>query len=318
MKKKLSVIVAAYNLENYIEKCLDSLVNQTYKDLEIIVIDDGSTDNTGIKIKAYKAIYNNLIYIKKKNGGLSSARNLGLDYATGEYITFVDGDDYLELTTYDIVMSKIIKEASDLCIFSFNKIFSNKIKKISLNKNLYDKDFLKKIFAQSDEATIVVWNKVFKRELIEKSKLRFENKAYFEDTGFILRYLYLVKKISIEESQLYNYVQRGSSITNKFNNMIFDSKNNTVKLIEEFYRENKEYEKYEQVIRDMELRMDIYILNRALDNNINYEMKIFWKNIFWSKIPLKHKLVLVLKKIKLYKKIYYIRKYLINKEYKIN
>lgn len=310
MKKKLSVIVAAYNLENYIEKCLDSLVNQTYKDMEIIVIDDGSIDNTAIKIKAYKKIYNNLIYIKKKNGGLSSARNLGLDCATGEYITFVDGDDYLELTTYDIVMRKIIKEASDLCIFSFNKIFSNRIKKISLNKDLYDKNFLKKIFAQSDEATIVVWNKIFKRELIEKYKLRFENKAFFEDTGFILRYLYLVKKISIEESQLYNYVQRASSITNKFNSLIFDSKNNTVKLIEEFYKENKEYEKYKQAIKDMELRMNIYILNKCLENNIDYNLSILWKEIFYTQVPAKHRILLVLNKIKAYKVIYKMIKYM--------
>lgn len=310
MKKKLSVIVAAYNLENYIEKCLDSLVNQTYKDMEIIVIDDGSIDNTAIKIKTYKKIYNNLIYIKKKNGGLSSARNLGLDCATGEYITFVDGDDYLELTTYDIVMRKIIKEASDLCIFSFNKIFSNRIKKISLNKDLYDKNFLKKIFAQSDEATIVVWNKIFKRELIEKYKLRFENKAFFEDTGFILRYLYLVKKISIEESQLYNYVQRASSITNKFNSLIFDSKNNTVKLIEEFYKENKEYEKYKQAIKDMELRMNIYILNKCLENNIDYNLSILWKEIFYTQVPAKHRILLVLNKIKAYKVIYKMIKYM--------
>ena len=196
MGKKISVIVATYNLENYIEKCLESLVNQTYKNIEIIIVDDGSIDNTYVKIANYKKKYENIIYIKKENGGLSSARNLGLEYATGEYITFVDGDDYLELMAYEVAMKKITKEESELCIFSFNKIFFNKIEKINLNNKLYkcSENFLSKIFSKSDEATIVVWNKIFKKELIEKYKLRFENKAYFEDTGFILRYLYFVKK----------------------------------------------------------------------------------------------------------------------------
>ena len=92
---KVSVIVPVYNVENYIAKCLDSLVNQTLKDIEIIVINDGSPDNSEEIIKKAQEKYKNIIYLKKENGGVSSARNYGLKKATGEYIYFLDGDDYL-------------------------------------------------------------------------------------------------------------------------------------------------------------------------------------------------------------------------------
>ena len=107
---KLTVIVAAYNVEKYIEKCLESLVNQTYKNLEILVVNDGSTDNTKQIIEKYEKKSENLKLLNKENGGLSSARNFGLQNTETEYVTFVDGDDYLELNTYEVIMKKVEEE----------------------------------------------------------------------------------------------------------------------------------------------------------------------------------------------------------------
>ena len=96
---KVSVIVPVYNVEKYITRCLTSLINQTLDDLEIILVNDGSTDNSVAIIREYKRQHDNIILVEKENGGLSSARNFGLVYATGEYIAFLDSDDYVERTT---------------------------------------------------------------------------------------------------------------------------------------------------------------------------------------------------------------------------
>lgn len=239
---KLTVIVAAYNVQEYIYKCLNSLVNQTYKELEILVVNDGSTDKTENIIREFERKYRNLKLLNKKNGGLSSARNYGIKFATGEYIAFVDGDDYLNEKTYEYVMLKLLEEKSELAIFSYKKVFENRIKEIKLNKKLYTDDFLKKLLSKSDEASIVVWNKIFKKDIILENNIYFENRAYFEDTGFIFRYLCFVKKITLVEKRLYYYIQHISSLTKKFNLLIIDSSRNTYDLVKKFYRE-KDIEK---------------------------------------------------------------------------
>lgn len=299
---KLTVIVPAYNVEKYIEKCLASLVNQTYKNLKILVVNDGSTDNTKQIIEKYEKEYENLKLLNKKNGGLSSARNFGLKNTKTKYVTFVDGDDYLELNTYELIMKKIEEEKTDLGIFNFKKVYSQKIINSKLDEKIYNKNFLKYLFSKSIEADIVVWNKIFKTDIILKNQIYFENRAYFEDTGFIFRYLYFIKKVSLVELPLYNYIQRENSITKKFNPIIINSCENTYKIIKEFYIENNKYEKYRNEIEDMYLRMKIYTLNNSLKNGGTYNFKITWQEILKTKIPLKHKIALILLKIKIYKK----------------
>lgn len=301
--ESLTIIIAAYNVEKYIEKCLTSLVNQTYKNLEILVVNDGSTDNTKKLIEKYEKEYENLKLLNKENGGLSSARNLGLQNTKTKYVTFVDGDDYLELNTYEVIMKKIEEEKADLGIFNFKKVYSQKIINSKLDKKIYNKNFLKYLFSKSAEVDIVVWNKIFKTDIILKNQIYFENRAYFEDTGFIFRYLYFVKKVSLAELPLYNYIQRENSITKKFNPIIIDSCENTYKIIKEFYQKNNEYEKYKNEIEDMYLRMKIYTLNNSLKYGGNYTFKITWQEVFKTKIPLKHKIALILLKIKIYKKL---------------
>lgn len=150
----------------------------------------------------------------------------------------------------------------------------------------------------------MVWNKVFRTDIIIKNKIYFENKAYFEDTGFIFRYLYFVKKISLVRLSLYNYIQREDSITKKFNPIIINSCENTYRIIREFYKKNNEYKKYKNKIEDMYLRMKIYTLNNSLKYNGNYNFKITLQEVIKTKIPLKHKIILILIKLRIYNKIY--------------
>ena len=112
---KVSVIVPVYNVEKYVEKCLQSLVNQTLDNIEIIVVNDGSTDNSKQIIQAFikENLDTNIIYLEKENGGLSDARNYGMNYATGEYIAFLDSDDYVKNTIYEKMYNKAVEKNAD-------------------------------------------------------------------------------------------------------------------------------------------------------------------------------------------------------------
>ena len=110
---KVSVIVPVYNVEKYIEKCLESLVNQTLKDIEIIIVNDGSKDKSEKIINKFLSKYKNIVYVEKQNGGLSDARNYGMKYAKGEYIAFLDSDDYVDTTIYEKMYNKAKEENAD-------------------------------------------------------------------------------------------------------------------------------------------------------------------------------------------------------------
>ena len=164
---KVSVIVPVYNVEDYIEKCLNSLVNQTLEDIEIIIVNDGSKDNSENIIKSFLSRYPQKIkYLKKENGGLSDARNYGIPYAIGEYIAFLDSDDYVELDTYENMYNLAKKENSDMVECNFIWEYPKKIK-IDIGKKYSGKhEMIEKI-------RVVAWNKLIKRQVIEKSKIQF-------------------------------------------------------------------------------------------------------------------------------------------------
>ena len=125
---KVSVIVPVYNVEKYIDKCLESLVNQTLKDIEIIIVNDGSTDNSIKIVEEYKEKYKNkIIYLEKENGGLSDARNYGIQYAKGEYIAFLDSDDYVDRKMYEKLYNKAIENNSDIVECDFYWKYTNKL-----------------------------------------------------------------------------------------------------------------------------------------------------------------------------------------------
>ena len=221
MTEKITVIVPVYNVENYLEKCLDSLINQTYKNLEIIVINDGSTDNSGKICQEYAQKDNRIVYIEKENGGLSDARNVGLDKMTGSYVTFIDSDDWAELDYVEILYKKIIEYQADISVgnyYSYNedeetyyfhiygdsyyeKVYDN----ISIFENLYESQEMKSF------ALISAWGKLYKAKLFDY--LRFEKGKLGED-GYFNQKMYLsVNKVVYLNKGLYAYRQRSGSIT---------------------------------------------------------------------------------------------------------
>lgn len=223
MEEKVSIIVPVYNVEDYLSQCLNSIINQTYKNIEVIIVNDGSTDNSSNIIEKFKIFNNNIIVINQKNGGLSVARNVGLSYATGKYILYVDSDDYLELECVEKIVNKIIKDKSEMVIFNYSKIYDsgingeNNIVSIGLDEN--------KIYTGSEIAELMLKNliqgyvcfRLFKRENLTKNNFIFEVDRKVEDFFPMFKETCNSNNISYIERHLYNYRQRQGSTVNTIN-----------------------------------------------------------------------------------------------------
>lgn len=210
MEKLVSVIVPVYNVENYIEKCIDSIVSQTYSNLEIIIIDDGSTDDSLKKCTVYKNKDSRIILKRFSNRGVSSARNEGLKYVTGEYVLFVDSDDWIEIDTISKLVSQIEK-GYDIVFFNYSvdtekKRFINRIPKKYLG------DICKK---EAYEVLIKPYNRFMVTKFYKKSiigNIRFESNIYIgEDTLFVARVLEKCDKVYNFEEAFYHYFQSEKS-----------------------------------------------------------------------------------------------------------
>ena len=136
---KVSIIVPVYNVEKYLKRCINSLINQTLQDIEIIVVDDGSTDNSGQIIKEYQEKNSNIKYYKKENGGLSDARNYGMKYAPSEYIAFLDSDDFVDKTMYEKMYNKAIEENADYVECDFYWAYPKAEKKNGTQNSIEEK-----------------------------------------------------------------------------------------------------------------------------------------------------------------------------------
>lgn len=214
---KISIIVPVYNVEKYLDRCIKSILNQTYKDFELILINDGSTDNSGNICDEYKKIDNRIVVIHKKNGGTSSARNDGIDIAKGKYIGFVDSDDYIEENMYYELYNDIKINNSDISICKYIEMDDNTIKhRGNLLKNSYSKiESLEELYKQNWAEFVVPWNKLYKSELIKEFRYPLGRK--YEDAFIIHRLLYKCNKVTCINKNLYYYYQRkGSTMNSEF------------------------------------------------------------------------------------------------------
>lgn len=211
--KKISVIVPIYNVEKYLKKCIESIINQTYSNLEIILVDDGSPDNCGKICDEYQVQDSRIKVIHKKNGGLSDARNAGIKEATGEIISFIDSDDFVDLDMYEYMLNEMQKENADIVICGTKIDFENgktRIKRAEKRKILNSKDALIELnsFKSFDMA---VWNKLYKKEIIDGIFFPVGKKS--EDYFVMYQYFDRAKKIIILPEAKYHYIQRANSIS---------------------------------------------------------------------------------------------------------
>ena len=217
--EKISIIIPVYNVENYLEECLNSVVNQTYTNIEIIIVNDGSTDNSKKICKDFERKDKRIIFIDDSNHGVSHARNIGLNKATGNYIAFVDSDDLIDKKMIEILFENAIKynadiTACDYIIFNKNSKFShNKLSDIYVlteKKEMYSKLFSKQYYGG------YLWNKLIKRECLYNNNnlhIKFNEKIKIEeDTLFIANAIKNAKKIVyIPSERLYYYRNRDDS-----------------------------------------------------------------------------------------------------------
>lgn len=209
----LTIIVPVYNVENCLKQCLDSIINQKYQNFECIVVDDGSTDRSGEICDEYARLDSRIVVIHKENGGVSSARNIALERANGDFITFVDADDYLEKDAYSDAIEKLDSEDCQIYVFGYKVIEedkeyitfdSNVIKIYSYNEYIYE------LFRHPSALRRTVWNKVFDRRLIEN--VRFDEVIkYGEDSKFLLEVLNENILMYYDSKPKYNYYVRCNS-----------------------------------------------------------------------------------------------------------
>ena len=280
---KLSVIIPVYNVENYIDRCLNSVIEQTIEDIEIIIVNDGSTDSSQKIIEKYINQYPNRIkYLEKENGGLSSARNFALPYAKGEYIAFLDSDDYIEKDMYEQMYNKAIEEDADLVECDFIWEYPNK-KRLDIGKEYSNKK------EAIEKARVVAWNKLYRREIIKKHNLKFPEGLRYEDVEFFYKFVPFIEKISFVRKCFVHYTQRQNSIANTQNSKtrdIFNALDNVI----EFYKQNGIYDEYKDQLEYIytrfllcsSLKRMCKISNKKERNLVLQET---WKNIN-SKFPL--------------------------------
>ena len=213
---KVSVIVPVYNVEQYLSDCLESICRQTLKGIEIIVVNDGSTDNSLSIIESFQQKYSNMKLINKKNGGLSSARNAGIDMAVGEYLFFVDSDDFIDLDTLEKMYVKAKETHCPLIICGILQYWSNNKKKlykkcISDKESIYDADLLYKL-QLSGRMGCQCCNKLYDRNIWIKNSLFFQEGKYYEDIDMAFRVIQVYRKAYIINEPLYKYRMRPGSI----------------------------------------------------------------------------------------------------------
>ncbi len=207
---KISVIVPVYGVEKYIKKCMDSLVNQTFKDIEIIVVDDGSKDNS-VQVLEDNFKDKRIRLFRKENGGLASARNLGIDKATGKYLFFVDSDDFIETNCLSEMYDEIEKKKVDMVISDYYRYYEDGTKYHEKMIPFYDKNDPKCSVISMPGAVC----KLVKTNIVKDNKIRFLENHYFEDNAIMPYLCALCKNFSYIEKPYYYYLQRNGSLLNQ-------------------------------------------------------------------------------------------------------
>lgn len=300
----ISVIVPVYNVEQYLTKCIDSIINQTKKELQIILVNDGSTDSSGEICDNYKEKDGRICVIHKKNGGLSSARNAGIDIATGEYLAFIDSDDWIEPDFFELLYKGIQQFNADISVVQFAKVKKfeniNYISDVHTEWYKYNtKEAMKILFSDKIIGYSAV-NKLYKTILF--SDIRYPEGLLMEDKATTYKLIDKSKSIVVNKSQKYHYYLRANSIMRKeFNEKNFDS----FLIHEEIIRfMNDNYPDLINVVKARyvyaAIRMIIMMIKSRYEEKIKYAkcLKIIKENKAYllteKNISIKIKLVVIL------------------------
>lgn len=316
----INIIIPVYNVDKYLSKCLDSLFQQTYQEFMILIVDDGSTDNSLKIIEEYIAKYpEKITLIKQENQGVSVARNRALDIANKEFILFIDPDDYLEQTYIEKMINKAQITNSDIVMCDYQLVFENDLThkkdrhKYMINHNeIYSgREIAHKMLNLEIEGYL--WNKLFRRKQLLKNNFKFDEGRYIQDWHPVFKHVLKSDSISFINEPLYNYLQRSSSTVYKKDKKKIDDYFYAVcKIIDTAKRNNCQVELINRfslaafliIVSDIKKMNPRYNGNLKEYVNIQGYIKLLPKTfdvIFCSKIPCKQKIKFICWKFNLYK-----------------
>lgn len=255
---KVSVVIPVYNVEEYVAECIDSVLNQTLKDIELIIINDGSPDNSEAIIKKYSD--KRICYYKKENGGLSDARNYAIDKIKGKYVLFLDSDDLILPNFLEEAYNILEKEQSDM--LQGRAIYFGDVKPYLARYPLYNnkKDLLR-------DAFVACGDKVYKTSIIKEHNLSFPKGLWYEDIPFFESFVLNAKKFSVLNKGVYNYRQRASSITSTVSDRILEIID-VLDLNIRYYKENNFYDTYYDELEYFTLKI---ILGSSFKRVLKYQ-----------------------------------------------
>jgi glycosyltransferase involved in cell wall biosynthesis len=273
MHQKVSVVVPIYQVEKYIHRCMNSIINQSYRNLEIILVNDGSPDDCGEISEHYARIDSRIKVIHKENGGLSDARNVGLEYVTGDYTIFVDSDDWLDVKIIEIMIKKSIEHKADVVqsaffyahndtLFYDNRFFSKDDSPIILDNSSLMKELVK-----NEKIKNFAWGKIYKTNLIKD--IPFQKGVLFEDVFWAHKVMHRVKKYVILHQPMYYYFQRDDSIVANYttrNLDILEGLKVRHRFVEEFYPDLIN-ESYKVILKMNLIHYNLLLANRKLDKD---------------------------------------------------
>lgn len=244
---EVSIIIPIYNAEKYLKRCLDTVVNQTFKSLEIILINDGSTDDSLRIMNEYKGNYNNVEIINQENSGQGEARNKGVSIAKGEYITFADADDWLSENYVEVLYDAIKKNNADISVCNmimvmsrtFNEIKSVKFPRAELNGDNAVRDLL-----QDKELKSYPWGKLYKKSIFIQNNIMFPARMFYEDLAIIFQAFYYSSKVTLVNEYCYYYFQSEDSSTRAPNPKTIYDRLEALRMVQRFLIKNSSMDKY--------------------------------------------------------------------------
>ncbi len=272
---KYSIIVPVYNVEKYLPKCLDSLINQNFSDYEIIIVDDGSTDGSGKIADAYAEKCSSLIsVIHQKNSGPAIARNTGIDKAKGEYLCFIDSDDWVADNFLTRLDEELNKNDLDILIFNAHMILENG----KIIGNLFNSEekfrFVDNRILITDQPT--VWNKIYKKSLFTETGVRFPEHMLHEDLATIPKLAIYAQRVASINDCLYYYLQRKTSIMHNLTPDKFIKTIDCMNIILDYFKETGKFEEY---YYELEYKTVCHIMYGPVIKLLMFKGKIRWDYI---------------------------------------
>ena len=256
----ISIIIPIYNSEKYLPKCLDALAKQTFKDIEILCIDDGSKDKSLRILNQYASQDSRIKVLTQANSGPAAARNLGVKSATGSYLMFCDSDDWYEPDMCEKMYQTIISQNVDVVVCGCNIIDEEKNIRLQEDLSYYQLKYEGKQNITTDvfwNTNVLLWNKIFKTDIVKHHKISFPTGYEHDDDCFYWQYMIVSKTAYFLPDKLYNYLRRNNSIMgkvyNKTNKSIYDMLY-VLKYFYEFLQDNNLYQKHQKIFEELYVR----------------------------------------------------------------